>query len=334
MPRISFARITTVVAGGFFFTPTELYHPHATIIIIAPLSKVRSAGVEPAIFCLECSRCSGYSNPTWKTGLDGIPLHHPTPGILRVPDITVEFTQQSIPSNIPSNVEATPTSSPIHTRPPSPVHDDFPESSANTPRISPPVPTEMPVNFAETPRPHIVPLPFTPVQSSNQSIPQDAPRKPHESFILQNISPVPPINFQPTQSLSANQINVNLPRRSTREKKQENPGDGMVPNTQQYRANAVQFEPKTFKQAMKSVGHELWGKAVEEEMDALNRNDTWEIVTRPRNRNVVGSKWVFKIKHKADGSIERYKARLVAKGFSPQPGTDYDDTYAPVARYD
>ncbi|KAI1003570.1 Retrovirus-related Pol polyprotein from transposon TNT 1-94 [Podosphaera aphanis] len=85
---------------------------------------------------------------------------------------------------------------------------------------------------------------------------------------------------------------------------------------------------------MKSADHELWGKAVEEEMDALNRNDTWEIVTRPQNRNVVGSKWVFKIKHKADGSIERYKARLVAKGFSQQPGTDYDDTYAPVARYD
>ncbi|KAI0999310.1 hypothetical protein K3495_g8887 [Podosphaera aphanis] len=93
----------------------------------------------------------------------------------------------------------------------------------------------------------------------------------------------------------------------------------MVPTIQQHRANAVQFEPKTFKQAMKSVDNELWGKAVEEEMDALNRNDTWEIVTRPQN---------------PDGSIERYKARLVAKGFSQQPGTDYDDTYAPVARYD
>ncbi|KAI1004621.1 hypothetical protein K3495_g3593 [Podosphaera aphanis] len=108
----------------------------------------------------------------------------------------------------------------------------------------------------------------------------------------------------------------------------------MVPNTQRYRANALQLEPATLKQAMKSDDHELWGKAIEEEMNSLNRNNTWEIITRPKDHNVVGSKWVFKIKHKADSSIERYKARLVANGFSRQPGTDYDDNYAPVAQYD
>ena len=85
---------------------------------------------------------------------------------------------------------------------------------------------------------------------------------------------------------------------------------------------------------MDSDDNEMWGEAINEEMRALNKNDTWVIVPRPTNQNIVGSKWVFKIKHKADGSIERYKARLVAKGFSQQPGTDYDDTYAPVARYD
>lgn len=108
----------------------------------------------------------------------------------------------------------------------------------------------------------------------------------------------------------------------------------MVPNTQRYQAYAVRLEPKTYFQAMKSDDYELWGKAIEEEMDALNKNNTWEIVPRPKDRNIVGSRWVFKIKHKADGSLDRYKARLVAKGFSQQPGTDYDDTYAPVARYD
>ncbi|KAI0993893.1 hypothetical protein K3495_g14291 [Podosphaera aphanis] len=58
------------------------------------------------------------------------------------------------------------------------------------------------------------------------------------------------------------------------------------------------------------------------------------VPTSLSDHNVVGSKWVFKVKYKADGSVEQYKARLVAKGFSQQPGTDYDDTYAPVARYD
>ncbi|KAI1005456.1 hypothetical protein K3495_g2757 [Podosphaera aphanis] len=190
----------------------------------------------------------------------------------------------------------------------------------------------MPGNFVETPRSCQQPLPFTPIQAGIKSIPPVAPKKPQESFIFLGVPPVPPINLESTESSSSN--HVDLPRKSTREKRQAKPGDGMVPNTQRYRANAVQLEPATFKQAMKSDDHELWGKAIEEEMNSLNRNNTWEITTRPKDHNVVGSKWGFKIKHKADGSIERYKARLVAKRFSQQPGTDNDDTYAPVARYD
>ena len=85
---------------------------------------------------------------------------------------------------------------------------------------------------------------------------------------------------------------------------------------------------------MRCDDNELWREAIEEEMSALKRNKTWQVVNRPVDRKVVGSKWVFKVKHKADGSVDRYKARLVAQGFSQQPGTDYDDTYAPVARYD
>ncbi|KAI0992526.1 hypothetical protein K3495_g15659, partial [Podosphaera aphanis] len=125
-----------------------------------------------------------------------------------------------------------------------------------------------------------------------------------------------------------------VPRRSGRERRQAELGPGMVPNSQRYRAHAVIVEPSTLKQAMEVPDAELWKQAIEEEMDALHRSKTWEVVSRPKDHNVVGSKWVFKVKYKADGSVERYKARLVAKGFSQQPGTDYDDTYAPVARYD
>ena len=56
---------------------------------------------------------------------------------------------------------------------------------------------------------------------------------------------------------------------------------------------------------MKAEDSEIWKQAIEEEMDALLRNKTFEIVPRPINRNVVGCKWVFKVKYKADGSIER-----------------------------
>ena len=75
-----------------------------------------------------------------------------------------------------------------------------------------------------------------------------------------------------------------------------------------------------------------WKLAVFEEMNALKKNGTWEVVDLPREKKVVGCKWVFTIKSKADGSVERYKARLVAKGFTQTYGIDYQETFAPVAK--
>jgi hypothetical protein len=69
-----------------------------------------------------------------------------------------------------------------------------------------------------------------------------------------------------------------------------------------------------------------------EEFDALLQNGTWSLVSPSPAMNVVGCKWVFRIKRKADGQIERYKARLVAKGFHQQPGIDFSETYSPVVK--
>jgi hypothetical protein len=63
------------------------------------------------------------------------------------------------------------------------------------------------------------------------------------------------------------------------------------------------------------------------------KNYVWEIVPRPKRKDVVSSKWIFKIKHATDGSIEKYKARFVTRGFSQEEGIDYEDTFALVARY-
>jgi hypothetical protein len=70
-----------------------------------------------------------------------------------------------------------------------------------------------------------------------------------------------------------------------------------------------------------------------EEYQSIVKNEVWEIVPRPKSKDVVSSKWLFKIKHVVDGSIEKYKARFVARGFSKKEGIDYEETFAPVAIY-
>jgi hypothetical protein len=91
-------------------------------------------------------------------------------------------------------------------------------------------------------------------------------------------------------------------------------------------------EPNTLREALSSKHSAQWRAAADSEYQSLIENDTWELVDLPVNRKAVGCKWVFKVKHNAQGDVERFKGRLVAKGYSQRYGIDYDETYSPVVR--
>lgn len=92
---------------------------------------------------------------------------------------------------------------------------------------------------------------------------------------------------------------------------------------------SVLKEPTYYYQA---VGDPNWEAAMATEIQALELNNTWYVVPLPSNKQAVGCKWVFKIKYKSDGTMERYKSRLVAKGYTQQEGLDYTETFSPVAK--
>jgi hypothetical protein len=90
-------------------------------------------------------------------------------------------------------------------------------------------------------------------------------------------------------------------------------------------------DPIYFEDAIKE---EHWINAMNDEMESIEENDTWDLVDLPKEKECIGVKWVYKTKYKANGKFEKYKARLVAKLFAQEYGVDYNETFAPVERLD
>jgi hypothetical protein len=95
------------------------------------------------------------------------------------------------------------------------------------------------------------------------------------------------------------------------------------------RRRAFFAAPSSHREALEEPA---WSSAMADEFAALTQTGTWKLVPRPPGVNIVGSKWIFKTKHRPDGSIDKHKARLVARGFTQQHGIDYGDTFSPVVK--
>ena len=165
----------------------------------------------------------------------------------------------------------------------------------------------------------------------------DGPSLPESNIDDDPTEPMDPLDPPPTDPptrkrplwLCDTLLNVerNVPiRRSFREGKQPCRYQGYVAAM----STMIQVEPSSFEDVVKE---QVWKDAMAKEYESIVKNDVWDVVPRPNGNSILTPKWFFKIKHGINSSIEKYKARFVARGFSQKEGEDYDDIFAPVARY-
>jgi hypothetical protein len=116
-------------------------------------------------------------------------------------------------------------------------------------------------------------------------------------------------------------------RRSSRDKR---------PSTrysqEEYVTLTDQGEPQSYKEAINDTHKEEWKQAMQEEMQSLQENHTYELVKLPKGRRALKNKWVYRIKSEESNSKPRYKARLVVKGFNQKKGVDFEEILSPVVK--
>ena len=92
-------------------------------------------------------------------------------------------------------------------------------------------------------------------------------------------------------------------------------------------------EPTTYQKAISSLRADQWPMAMVEELQSLEKNQTWKLVKLPKGEKAIGCKWIFKRKEGASPQDFRYKAKLVAKGYSQREGIDYKEVFSPVVKH-
>lgn len=162
----------------------------------------------------------------------------------------------------------------------------------------------------------------------------------HEENSTDIHTPIPPATSS-TQRTDQLEIPQPMPRRSTRitkpydrytfDKSHASMEKSLDKNGRNKAFQAPNIlEPKSYAEARKCSDWRKWAIAMDEKLCALIANGTWEYCKRPRDQNIVTSKWIFKVKYTYNNLVNRYKARLVARGFTQVFGIDYDKTFAPT----
>jgi hypothetical protein len=98
---------------------------------------------------------------------------------------------------------------------------------------------------------------------------------------------------------------------------------------QTHLALTYMIEPTYFEEANQD---EFWNKGMDEELDQIEKIDTWELVPRPKDKNVIDTKWIYRNKLNEDGQVTRNKAILVCKGYAQVEGVDFEETFSPISR--
>ncbi|WVZ81917.1 hypothetical protein U9M48_029243 [Paspalum notatum var. saurae] len=186
----------------------------------------------------------------------------------------------------------------------------------------------------------VPPSVVSPVESSSESssLTPDYTTKPPVTQIYTRrsaLTPLEPTSDEPSSGPSEPFFDEPSPAASSPEQlrrghRPRQPVDryGFGPVTWQGFAGSILSEPLSYRDA---ILHPEWQLAMAEEIAALERTGTWDLVPTPSHVHPITCKWVYKVKTRSDGSLERYKARLVARGFQQEHGRDYDETFAPVA---
>jgi len=181
------------------------------------------------------------------------------------------------------------------------------------------------------------------IESHNIVFDEGGPTLHHECIILEpddTVNDTPPVNVGTPTPIISTSVTPDAPPSShpKRATRPPVPDDNLCYNVSSYghRANVVHvdlLEPKTYTQAIASPNTLEWLAACEEEMCTWKDMDVYDVIPHPKGRKVIGSKWVFRVKQGPDGSILKHKARIIAQGFTQVEGIDFNQTFAPVAKF-